>query len=213
MRLTTGLAHELRNPLNSALLQLALLTREESKLSVQAREQLALVRVELRRVSDLVDDYLSVTEPRRIQVSPTRVAEVAKDAIDLVRVSMPGTGDIVQTRIADELLVRADPRRLTQVFVHLLKNSLEAIQGQAQALIEIVADVADDMVAIVVRDNGPGIPPDIHDIAFTPFVSSKASGTGLGLMLVRQLITAHGGEVWLVSSPGDTGVYFTLPAL
>ena len=141
-RLAAGLAHELRNPLNAARLQLGALVRPPmgTGLTNEARSRIQAANTELQRISDLIEDYMSLTEPRTINPTPIVLAPVATRSIECVAATMPQLVDRIKTRIPKNLpTVLADAHRLTQVFVHLLKNALEATNGRGESEIEIAA--------------------------------------------------------------------------
>ena len=92
----------------------------------------------------------------------------------------------------------ADEGLLTQVLTNLIKNACEATEGQENALVRVVASVANGSPYIQVDDNGPGIPEEIRDEVFLPFYTTKEEGTGIGLCLSRQIMLLHGGDLKLL---------------
>ena len=217
VRLTSGLAHELRNPLNSAKLQLDVLTRSPvgQDLPHAVREGIQAALSELRRISDLVDDYTSLTEPRAVEVRPTRLSPFITGCVEQLTRSLPLRDSLITVSVPANLpCVWADDSQLDKVFRHLLQNSLDACHDRP-ARIEILVEDQAGCVAVTVRDNGPGIPSIIfpESDVFLPFVTTKRAGTGLGLTIVRQLVLAHRGDVSLRSDTNGTEVQFTLPAV
>jgi C4-dicarboxylate-specific signal transduction histidine kinase len=94
-----------------------------------------------------------------------------------------------------DLAISADPDLLEQALINLLKNAQEALAGQAGGRIRLACRLEDEGVAISVFDNGPGLSPAAAEAAFTPFFTTKASGSGIGLTLARQIALAHGGRL------------------
>ncbi|MGC8535184.1 MAG: sensor histidine kinase [Rhizomicrobium sp.] len=108
------------------------------------------------------------------------------------------------------LRLRVDPELLDQALINLLRNAMEALAERLDAEIQLTAEaLAGGDVAIRVRDNGPGIPAELHEQIFVPFFTTKQQGTGVGLTLVQQIASLHGGSVTLSESPGG-GAAFTL---
>ncbi|MHC5011767.1 MAG: sensor histidine kinase [Planctomycetota bacterium] len=109
-----------------------------------------------------------------------------------------------------DLSVSVDPNQLRRVLVNLVDNALDAIAGDGEeaaerskaGVITLAVRPMRRMVKITVRDNGPGIPDDIREHVLEPFFTSKAQGSGLGLYLVREIVLAHGGALFLSSNGG-----------
>jgi len=216
--LTTGLAHEIRNPLNAAKLQLELLLRRGKRMTPSdSREALldpaALVRSELSRLSELLDDFLDLARPRRLDRNDCSVAQLF-DGVLRLESPVAAEADISLTSLIEppDLTMRADADKLTQVLLNLIGNALDALRDQTGGKIELQAHrSADGGVAICVIDNGPGLSPELAETAFKPFVTSKQGGTGLGLAIVQKIVLQHEGEVSLKSRPqGGTIARFTV---
>ena len=105
---------------------------------------------------------------------------------------------------AESTHLPVDAELLEMVLINLLKNALEAVQGQEGAAVSLVADVHEQQFRIRVQDNGPGISSELQEQVFIPFFTTKALGSGIGLALSRQIIRQHGGSLTLNSVPGDT---------
>lgn len=216
--LTTGLAHEIRNPLNAAKLQLELLLRRGKRMAPsESREALldpaVLVRSELARLSTLLDDFLDLARPRRLERRECSVAQLF-DAV--LRLEGPVAAEARVTLSArvdpPTLTMRADADKLTQVLLNLIGNALDALRDHPQGKIDLDAKATSDGgVVILVTDNGPGIDPAVSETAFKPFVTSKQGGTGLGLAIVQKIVVQHGGEASLKPGPeGGTVAGFTV---
>ena len=215
VRLTSGLAHEIRNPLNSAKLQLDVLDRPPlaEGLPHTVLERIRAALSELVRISDLVDDYTSLTEPRAVEVRPIRLPPFITKCVERLTRSMDLGENLISLSVPAELPhVWADEPQLDKVIRHLLRNSLDACHARP-AHIEIAVESRANWVEVTVRDDGPGVPSIIYPLSdvFLPFVTTKRAGTGLGLTIVRQLVLAHGGDVSLRSDSSGTEVQFTLP--
>lgn len=219
--LTAGLAHEIRNPLNAAKLQLELLSRSSKKVEDQdvasrMRDRVRIVQEELSRLSAMLDDFLALARPRGIERRPFLVMPLVAEVVQLqgplahdqnVQIGLvPGAWCDVE--------VVGDRAKVKQVLVNLIGNAVDAMRGQHGGLITIDAhaDPTDRAIEIRVTDTGPGIPDGVAHQLFQPFVSMKEAGTGLGLAIVKNIVEQHGGRVQIErAEPRGTTVRFTLP--
>ena len=218
--LTTSLAHEIRNPLNAASLQLELLLRRARKITdpevrSQLAEPTALVRSELDRLSALLDDFLNLARPRGLALHPCCVADLLEAVAVLKGPLAHSLGIALRASLPErELLVRADSDKLKQVLINLVGNAIEALHEveQTDGVVVLQAERTPGGVRISVSDNGPGVPADLEGSAFKPFVTSKQGGTGLGLAIVHKIVSQHGGDVRLVAiCGGGTCAELTIP--
>lgn len=207
--LTAGLAHEIRNPLNAALLQLELLTRISSRLRGEPErarigECAQLVQSEIRRLSRLLEEFLDLARPRPPERRPIDLhglceyvcraqLPVAEAAGVALRLDLPATLP----------RVLGDPPKLTQVLINLVVNAIDAMrEADCRGEIVIAGEPIGDRVCVRVIDQGPGIDERIAGEIFRPFVSTKAMGTGLGLTIAKKIIEQHNGSVELARGPG-----------
>ncbi len=214
--LASGLAHEIRNPLNSLNLNMQLL-QEEAQGGASAdstRRLLALTRQEIDRLERLVTDFLSYAKP-----GPLELQEVT--AVDLMRRCrelMAGELETRRARVIVEDLsggarVRVDPGQITQLLLNLVHNALTATEesGRPPRLV-LATRSSGGRVFLEVEDNGIGISPEVSGRIFELFFSTRKGGTGLGLAVVQRIARAHGGEVEVGSTPGvGTRVRVSLP--
>lgn len=107
----------------------------------------------------------------------------------------------------EEIAINADEEMLSQVMVNLLKNAMQALEGQADGAISLTAGQTAATAFIEIKDNGPGIPHDILEDIFVPFFTTKDSGTGIGLSLSRQIVRMHGGDLQVSSRPYDETLF------
>jgi C4-dicarboxylate-specific signal transduction histidine kinase len=215
--LTTALAHEIRNPLNAAKLQLELLTRRAKKLAnAEAREVLAepaeVVRTEINRLASLLDEFLDLARPRQIERQVLQVRELFDEVSKLQAPVLEHYKVALTMHIEPaDLTVRGDHDKLKQVLINLVVNAIEALQETSGPRIELSAQREGQRVSLCVRDNGPGVPVDLLGSAFTPFVTSKPSGTGLGLAIVQKIARQHGGVAELVAQTRGTLARLEIP--
>lgn len=204
---SAGLAHEIRNPLNAANLQLQLLERRVSRVSTDRRifEPLETVRKEISRLGDLVTDFLTFTRPRALNTAKVDLCALLEQVVGLVRPLAEERGVNLQANTTPTT-VEADQARLEQVLLNLVRNALDAVADHTG---QVIASVDHDGAGarIVVKDNGPGVPEDISARLFEPFFTTKAAGTGLGLAIAHKIVELHGGQIHLRS---DAGAVFTI---
>ena len=113
-----------------------------------------------------------------------------------------------------EITVHADEKLLSQVLINLLKNAMQALEGQADGKIRMEVDTEKNQLLIRVTDNGPGVPSDLIEDIFVPFFTTKTTGSGIGLSLSRQIIRMHGGELSVASQPyRETCFTVSLPVM
>jgi len=215
--LAAGLAHEIRNPLNAALLQLHLLGRGVARLPEPQRpplvDRIHIVESELRRLERLLSDFLELARPRPMAREPIDLPALLQDVLDLHEPMAAARGVSLVCRVMEAWAV-GDRERLKQVFHNLLLNALEATAPGGAVTVGCARDEhRDDMVCVRFSDTGRGIPRGAMEKVFEPFFTTKEAGTGLGLSIVRQIAERHGGRVELESVEGKgTRIGVCLPA-
>ncbi len=210
--LSSGLAHEIRNPLNGAALQLQLLERRASKLERgdSLKGIVETVQSEVARLSSLVDDFLHFARPTSLRLQEVDLSALAQHVVELERLAATEASVTLDCNIEQApLRVRGDGGRLEQVLLNLVRNAREAVEAGGH--VQVSAHPSGDGVALLVSDDGPGIPPELHSRIFEPFFSTKENGTGLGMAICHSLVSLHGGEIQLKSRPGATEFRVWLP--
>ncbi len=213
------LGHELRNPL-APLLYLAATMESKAASTPESVQAAQVIKRQVLQLTRLVDDLLEVSriEQGKIELRKKRMAVEAavKDAVEAVLPGIQRRGQHLDTRIAPDLMLDADPARLTQVISNLLNNASKFTQEGGW--IEVGASQEGGTVRIVVRDNGPGIEPGILDTMFEPFTQGRITldraqgGLGVGLSIVKKIVEMHGGTVFVATSPQGTTFTMSLPA-
>lgn len=216
--LTAGLAHEIRNPLNAAALQLQLLQRRAAKVADEAlraklSEPIELVLVELGRLTTMLDDFLGLARPQEVERERVELRELVHGVTRLQAPLCATHGIAIEEELEDGLVVLGDRHRLQQILVNLVVNAREAMLGHALGTrITIVSRRDQERAVVEVHDEGPGLKSDAPNDPFTPFVTTKAAGTGLGLAIVRKIARMHGGDVFLENgSRGGAVARLVLP--
>jgi len=216
--LASGLAHEIRNPLNSLNLNMQMMQEELAAGEMSGPTSgrlLSITRAEISRLERLVTDFLSYARPRppeREAVAPADLFERVRDvlAADLRRV-----GARVTVRDESEgAELWADPAQLTQLLLNLVQNGVVAAADAGRPpRVELAAAAVDGHVTLAVTDNGPGVPEEVRERIFDLFYSTRKGGTGLGLAIVRRIAENHGGRVEVESAPGAGATFrVVLPA-
>ncbi len=208
---SAGLAHEIRNPLNAASLQLQLLQRRIEKLSddERIRSPLALVSAELARLSRLVTDFLLFARPAALLAADRDLRVAVDQVVELERpLALQRGVELIANSPDTPVVVQHDPERIKQIVLNLVRNAVEASASGGHVDVTIERDGAG--ARITIRDHGSGIGPAHAQRIFEPFFTTKESGTGLGLAIVHSLVQRHGGTIEVRSSDG-TEMVVTLP--
>jgi signal transduction histidine kinase len=211
-----NLAHEIRNPLNAAVLQLHLLGRHIDKLPVDdefrsaLRGKAKIVGDEVGRLSRLLTEFLDLARPRGIASELVHLGELVEGVLDLEQGSASARGVVIERDPKSECVLLGDAEKLKQVVLNLVMNSLEAMKEGG--ILRVRAFYDGDRIRLVVEDTGAGIEPSALAQVFDPFFTTKEAGTGLGLSIVRKIVEQHGGEVRIDSERGvGTRATVTLP--
>lgn len=208
--LALNLAHEIRNPLNAATLQLHLLGRDVGRLEIAdetlsvLERRVGVIESEIGRLNRLLTEFLELARPRALATGPVDVGELVREVIELER-ERAATRSI-ELSLVDEADARAlgDREKLKQVILNLVVNAIEAISGEGRVEIQVRDNHAAERtgVELVVRDTGPGIEPRWLKSIFEPFFTTKAAGTGLGLAIARKIVEQHGGRISIDAAEG-----------
>lgn len=199
-RVSGAIAHEIRTPLGALLLQTDLLDEHldamESNESWRqtARDLVADLAMEADRLNNIVSDYLSMLRLSRISPQETYLGEYMSRVEQELRRRLEDWPISLTFHIPDNLpLVRIDQDQLRRVFLNLFTNAVEATNRQGHLVFG--AKTIENGIEIYVEDDGPGIAPQDREQVLEPFYTTKSAGTGLGLYLVNQIVTAHGGRL------------------
>ncbi|MDB4981560.1 MAG: Sensor protein of zinc sigma-54-dependent two-component system, partial [Myxococcales bacterium] len=209
--MAAGLAHEVRNPLNSASLQLTLLERRLARLEGAAEilPITGVIKSEIDRLDRLVRDFLAFSQPRPLDVKKVYVETLVSKLVDLIAPVAEAGGVQLATEVAPGLpAIAGDAERLRQVLLNLTRNAIEAMHGPGGTLM-LRARRDDDAIELDVEDDGPGFSEELP--VFDAFFTTKEQGTGLGLALVHRIVADHDGTIRVASRPGKTCFTLRLP--
>ncbi len=210
--MTAGLAHEVRNPLNAAKLQLELLERRLRRETSDARltSPAELAQMEIVRLTELLNDFLAFAKPPELQLQDRDVTEIVRHVCELERPSAEKRSVMLVEEIPDDALVaRVDGPKLHQVVDNILRNALEAVGDGGRVTISLRS--THDEIEIAISDNGPGIPVELQARIYEPFFTTKDGGTGLGMSIVHSLVSLHGGSIAIDSGAQGTTFSVTIP--
>ncbi len=217
--LSGALAHELNQPLASILsnAQAAqlFLARGAAKLDELGPILNDIIEAD-RRAGDIIWRLRLMLKKEDSTREALDINEVVTDILRMTRSDTVARGIEILLELSTELpLVRGDKVQLQQVFLNLLNNACDAIEGGCEPLALTVRSVAGPLgVMVSVADRGTGISPDLADRIFDPFVTTKKHGMGLGLSICRTIMLAHGGKLWAEPRAGGGSVFcFSLPPL
>ncbi|HOA21680.1 MAG TPA: ATP-binding protein [Anaerolineaceae bacterium] len=208
-------AHEVKNPINSIMTGLQYIGMT-MKPGDPHYDLVSRLQNDCLRLTHLMDSTLTFSKPVEYHFRPVDLAEMLPSILErwaprLTRLNIRYNFDANPAHP----LVRADARALEQVFVNLVSNAVQAMEKTGGTLNLRVINGAEHLVPaqyeIIVADSGPGIPDDIKDHIFEPFVTTNVSGTGLGLAITKRIVTAHKGTINLESYPGGTMFHVFLP--
>jgi len=211
-RLLARFAHEVRNPLSSLDIHVQLLEEDLAQATPQIREKSAsrfeIIHGELHRLENIVKHFLSLAGPSSLDLHPVEVPKVVSHVCELLRPEAAARGIDITMQWPDSLPpVTADAAQLTQALVNLVINAIQAVERNGRVEVSAGANEKDGVFTIAVHDTGPGIPADKQSAIFEPFFTTKGEGSGLGLWIVQQIITAHGGLVEASNAPGGGAVF------
>jgi len=231
-QLAAGVAHEIKNPLNAISLVVQRLEKEFLPTDPEAREEYIrftrIVASEIARVNRIIGDFLLLARPNRSRKEPLSLWDILNYCLDLLEMEREKRGvRLVKEGEADSPRLWGDRFQLTQAFLNIFNNALEAMPEGGVLEVRTVTPASSEFgrwgkgrgpsgrgpfLEVRVRDSGPGIPAEDLKKIFAPYYTTKEKGLGLGLAITRRLIRAHGGEVELESLPGQgTTVIIRLP--
>lgn len=214
--LASGLAHEIRNPLNSLNLNMQLLQEEMDDCSAtpSGPRLLGITRSEISRLERLVTDFLSYAKPRPLELEEVSAGELLEmtEAMATAEIRSRGARFEAEDRSGD-VRFQIDPAQIRQLLLNLVHNALAATEETGRTpRVRMLAERQGQRLVFSVQDNGVGISPEEQAKVFDLFYSTRRGGTGLGLSIVQRIVRDHGGSITIDSTPGEgTTVRVSLP--
>ncbi len=213
--LAAGLAHEIRNPLTAIRTGIQVV-RDRDDTAADVAEVLGDVLHEVDRIDRLVGGLLLFARAPRAAREPVDLSDIARRAALLVEPRARKAGVTLATHFAVAPRVEGDPGELEQVILNLLLNAVEAMTGpgEVELAVSMEPSPGGGRAVLEVADSGPGLPAELGDRVFDPFVTTKQEGTGLGLPISFQIVRRHGGDLTLADRPaGGALARVSLPRL
>jgi len=211
--LAAGLAHEIRNPLNGARLHVAFLERALRKRNgdPEMLEATQVVSEEIRRLADLVSEFLEFARPQPLVVRNVQLFQICERACESVRAAASKANlQVVRELPRGDVSFDADPVKLDQVLSNLLTNAVETFDGAGGGRVILRAVRLPREIVFEVEDNGPGLAEPAAPV-FDAFYSTKQRGAGLGLAIAYRFVSDHGGTIDVSSEPPRTIFRVVLP--
>ena len=222
-QLSAGLAHEIRNPLAVIKGSAEMLNRKVAESQPLVAELAGFISSEVNRLNALVVRFLDFARPSKLEMRPEHITEIVDHALESAAASFPSAQVKVERQYAPDLPeIQADRQLCEQVFVNLITNAFQAMDGQpgssertpdgtphvapdrtlsGKLRLSIAPEVSngESGVCVTVEDSGPGVPPELREQIFNPFFTSKKDGVGLGLSIVAKIVDDHRGTIRLDS--------------
>jgi two-component system sensor histidine kinase PilS (NtrC family) len=215
--LSASLAHEIRNPLASIRSSVEQLARSKHA-DEDERFLSGLIVRESDRLSRLLSEFLDFARVRATHFAPLDLHSVVVAVVRLIRAHPDCRPDAVISIEGEHTLLEGDEDLLHRVVANLVLNAVQAARGPIRVTVSVSVALTSEIphgtnlehaVRLQVRDNGPGIPEEVRERLFQPFVSGRSGGSGLGLAIVQRAVEAHRGLVLVDSTPGS-GTTFTI---
>jgi len=205
-QLSAGLAHEIRNPLAVIKGSAEMLSRKVAQSEPLAAELAGYISSEVNRLNALVIRFLDFARPSKLDLHPESISAIVDRALDASAASFPNARVKIQREYAPGVPeIQADPQLCEQVFVNLITNAFQAMEGQEGTLrLSIAPEISrgEPGAGVIVEDSGSGVPPEMREQIFNPFFTSKKDGVGLGLSIVAKIVDDHRGTIRLEKSDG-----------
>jgi two-component system, sporulation sensor kinase E len=203
--LSAGVAHEIGNPLNSLNIHLQLIERRLRKAPAELRselgELLATAKSEIQRLDSIVHQFLRAIRPSTPQFETHNLNEILEESVAFLRPEIRDRDIIVELDLDPTLpRLQIDRDQMKQAFYNVIKNAFQAMK--TGGILHVRSWQSELYVSVSFNDTGGGIPQDQMSKLFQPYYTTKSSGSGLGLLIVRRIVREHGGEIEIESNEG-----------
>jgi signal transduction histidine kinase len=207
-RVTTGVAHEVKNPLNAMLMHLEIAKMKLARGDSDLDQQIEVISSEITRLDRVVKTFLDFTRPVDLKMRETPVNAFIESLVELTRPQAAAAGVCVETGLeAKDATITADVDLLKQALLNLVVNAIEAMpEGgtlRLETQVRASSNGSGDEVEIRIGDTGKGIPEHLREKIFKLYFTTKPSGSGIGLALTFRMVQLHGGKIDYVSESGS----------
>jgi signal transduction histidine kinase len=214
--MAAGVAHEIRNPLGGIKMATNLLSSSDWGGGTLSQEMARSILAGIGEIERIINSLLDFTRDTQLERGEYELVRILDPVVEAMAAEGRARGiEVAYGRVEREAAAAADGQKLRQVFTNVMKNALEAIDPQRPGgQVTVNLFVEDDRATVEVADNGVGIAPEDREKIFLPFFTTKPSGTGLGMSIVKKIVDLHGGDIVIDSASGrGTCVRISLPAV
>lgn len=203
--IAASIAHEVRNPMTTLQGFLQLL---EHEVTGNAQMYVNVIQDEVKRMNEILNEMLALSKPVVDEITIFSLSVLIEDVLILLRPKalMDQIHLVNEFNATGSLLIKANPNRIKQVFINLLKNAMEAMSAN-DTLSVLISEGDQHNVDILISDTGTGMDKELLDTIFLPFITNKPGGTGLGLPFVKKTVQEHGGSISVTSEVGKGTVF------
>ncbi len=205
-RLTSGVAHEVRNPINAIMVHLEVLREKIRQIDPESKRHMDVISSEIQRLDRVVQTLVDFTKPVELRLADIDLRRVVEDVYVLAAPEAARVGVTLHNELPPEpLVIKADGDLVKQAVLNIALNGIQAMPGGGALVIAGRRD--GNNVEIEIRDQGPGIPPEIRDKIFNLYFTTKKSGSGIGLAMAYRVLQLHNGSLQFESQPGQGTVF------
>jgi signal transduction histidine kinase len=200
-RVSSGVAHEVKNPLNAILLHVEVARAKLSRGDTEVGQQMEIISREILRLDRVVRTFLDFTRPVELKLTNVPLQDLVREIVELARPQATASGiRIAVNQESDSTEVRVDRDLMKQAVLNVVVNAMQAMPEGGDLTFE--SSVNEDSAEIHVSDTGGGIPPDLRDKIFRLYFSTKKEGSGIGLAMTFRIVQLHDGTIDFTSEPG-----------
>jgi two-component system sensor histidine kinase HydH len=213
--MAAGVAHEIRNPLGGIKMATNLLSSPEVDGSPLSQEMARSILSGIGEIEGIINNLLDWTRDARLERNEYALARILDPVVEAAAGEGRARGVVVgYGRLEREVVAAVDGQKLRQVFTNVMKNAMEAIEPRRGGRVTVDLFLEGDRAVVEVADDGVGISPEDRERIFLPFFTTKPSGTGLGMSIVKKIVDLHAGDIAIESAPGrGTRVRISFPAM